>query len=70
MAWIALQISRSSHHPERIAHVVAMAESTGSIDISTNDSVPATDNEIIASLIEQGTIYEAHPQPIDRKPVR
>ena len=43
---------------------------TASIDIGTNDSVPATDNEIMASLIEQGTIYEAHPQPIDANTVR
>lgn len=43
---------------------------TVSLDIGTIDSLPDTDAEVMASMIENGMIYEAHPQPIDANTVR
>ncbi len=43
---------------------------TVALDVGETDSWPATDEEVIADMIEQGVIYEAHPQPIDAEMVR
>jgi hypothetical protein len=43
---------------------------TVSLDIGETDAWPATDEEVIADMIEQGTIYEAHPQPVAADMIR
>lgn len=43
---------------------------TTSLDVGTSDAWPATDAEILADMVEQGTIYESHPQPVSARMVK
>jgi hypothetical protein len=47
-------------------HTFAAGEAyTVAMDVGTTDTWPATDTEIIADMIENGTVYESHPQAVD-----
>jgi hypothetical protein len=47
-------------------HTFAAGEAyTVAMDVGTTDTWPATDAEMIAEMIEQGTVYESHPQAVD-----
>ena len=43
---------------------------TVSLDVGTTDTWPASDTEIIANMIEHGTVYESHPQPVDSNMIK